>query len=580
MTRSHGLAVAAAVAAATLYTVPTGAQPAGARPRQAAPPASARTSASLDPRSLTSDLPFPMTPVALPRIPARSVRVTDHGARGDGATLNTAAIAAAIAACESAGGGRVVVPRGVFLTGPIELRSRIELHLERGAVLLFSPAFEHYPMVRTSYEGGAAVRATSPIWARGAADVAITGEGTIDGSGQAWRPVKKSKLTSEQWKKLTDSGGVLDKAGSTWWPTAAALNGPETLRAIESRGGEVPLTAYEAVREYLRPVMVSLVECRRVLLDGPTFQNSPAWNIHPLLSEDLVIRNITVLNPWYSQNGDGLDLDSCRRAIVYNCRFDVGDDAICIKSGKDEYGRRRGRPTEELLVVDNVVYHGHGGFTVGSEMSGGVRNILVERCTFLGTDVGLRFKTTRGRGGVVEKIWIRDVQMTDIPTDAIGFNMYYGGEAPTDATDAGVSRPGMPVDEGTPQFRDIVISRVLCRGAGRAVMLEGLPEKPITGIVLDDVRMTAARGFAAVDAEAITLRRVEIGVANGPALSLRDSRNVAVEGGAAAPGTGVFVRVDGAKSRAIHMAGVDVTRAQTPVESGPGVGADAVTVKR
>ena len=326
--------------------------------------------------------------------------------------------------------------------------------------------------------------------------------------------------------------------------------------------------------------MVSLVECRRVLLDGPTFQNSPAWNIHPLLSEDLVIRNITVLNPWYSQNGDGLDLDSCRRAVVYNCRFDVGDDAICIKSGKDEYGRKRGRPTEDVIVVDNIVYHGHGGFTVGSEMSGGVRNILVERCTFLGTDVGLRFKTTRGRGGVVEKIWIRDVQMKDIPTDAIGFNMYYGGEAPTDVADTeGASRPAMAVNEGTPQFRDIVISRILCRGAGRAVMLEGLPEMPIRGIVLEDVRMTATKGLATVDADAITLRRVEIGATSGPALAVRDSRNVTVEGGAAVPGAGVFLRVDGATSSAIRLTGVDVTAAKTPVEKGTGVRADVVVVK-
>jgi polygalacturonase len=572
------------VAGALLWMSSGPAAAPGARRATAALPGSATVARApgpvVDPRTLTADLPFPMPPVALPRIPARTVRVTDHGARGDGATLNTAAITAAIDACAKAGGGRVVVPRGVFLTGPIELKSRIELRLERGAVLLFSPTFEHYPMVRVSYEGTAAVRAQSPISARLAEDVAITGEGIIDGSGHAWRPVKKSKLTAEQWKALAGSGGVLDKAGSTWWPSQSALNGPETVKALESRGQAASLADYEAAREFLRPVMISLVECRRVLLDGPTFQNSPAWNIHPLLSEDLVIRNITVLNPWYSQNGDGLDLDSCRRVIVHNCRFDVGDDAICVKSGKDEYGRRRGRPSEDLVVVDNVVYHGHGGFTVGSEMSGGVRNVLVERCTFLGTDVGLRFKTTRGRGGVVEKIWIRDVQMKDIPTDAIGFNMYYGGEAPTDVAEKdGASRPSMPVNEGTPQFRDIVISRILCRGAGRAVMLEGLPEMPIKGIVLDEVRMTATKGLATVDAEAITLRRIEVGPATGPALEVRDSRNVALEGGRAVPGTGVFLRVVGSGTSGIRLTGVDVKGAKTPVETGTGVRPDAVIVK-
>jgi polygalacturonase len=489
------------------------------------------TGPTLDVRTLTTALPFRMAKIAVPRIPNRTCHVTDHGARGDGTTLNTDAIAAAIDACARAGGGQVVVPRGVFLTGPIELKNRIDLHLERGALLLFSPRLEHYPLVRTSYEGGDSVKAVSPIWAKGAEDIAITGDGIIDGSGQAWRPVKKLKMTENQWKALVASGGVVDASGGNWWPSREAMNGAGTVKALDARGPDVLLAEYAAAREFLRPVMISLVECRRVLLDGPTFQNSPAWNIHPLLCEDLVIRHITVLNPWYSQNGDGLDLDSCRRVAVYRCHFDVGDDAICIKSGKDEYGRRRGRPTEDVVIVDNVVYHGHGGFTVGSEMSGGVRNILVERCTFLGTDVGLRFKTTRGRGGVVEKIWIRDIQMTDIPTDAIGFNMYYGGEAPAEAPDGSAEpRPSMPVNEGTPQFRDIVLSRILCRGAGRAVMLEGLPEMAIRGIVLEDVRMTAQKGLVAVDADTITLRRIAITAAAGPAISVRNSRNVTVDG--------------------------------------------------
>ena len=176
--------------------------------------------------------------------------------------------------------------------------------------------------------------------------------------------------------------------------------------------------------------MVSLISCNKVLLDGPVFQNSPAWCIHPLMCENLTVRNIDVRNPWYSQNGDGIDIESCKNSVVYNCTFDVGDDAICIKSGKDQEGRDRGMPTENLIVKNCVVYHGHGGVTVGSEMSGGVKNMHVSGCTFIGTDVGLRFKSNRGRGGVVEKIFISNIDMINIPTNAISFNLYYGGLSP------------------------------------------------------------------------------------------------------------------------------------------------------
>src|SRR6185369_12521668 len=179
-----------------------------------------------------------------------------------------------------------------------------------------------------------------------------------------------------------------------------------------------------------------------------------------------------------------------------------------LKSGRDEYGRKRGRPCEEIVISDCVVYHGHGGFTVGSEMSGGVRNVVVRRCTFLGTDLGLRFKTTRGRGGVVEKIWISDIVMTDIPTDAIGFNMYYNVSSPIpepEARPASLSREPAPVNEGTPKFQDIFLKNIICRGADRAVQIEGLPEMPIRGIKLENVQISAQTGIVCTDAERIKL---------------------------------------------------------------------------
>ena len=234
---------------------------------------------------------------------------------------------------------------------------------------------------------------------------------------------------------------------------------------------------------------------------------------------------------WYSQNGDGLDLEHCRNVIVRGSRFDVGDDAICLKSGANERGRRIGVPTENVLVEDCIVYHGHGGFTIGSEMSSGVRNVRVNNCVFMGTDVGLRFKSTRGRGGVVEKIYISNVRMTDIPTEAIGFNMYYGGQAPLDAKGelTMTDRKEVPVSEETPQFRDIYIENVICRGAQTAVLLQGLPEMPIRGIHLRNVSITAQTGMAWMDADNITCKNVEILNGKGPVLNLFDVKNSVVD---------------------------------------------------
>jgi polygalacturonase len=240
--------------------------------------------------------------------------------------------------------------------------------------------------------------------------------------------------------------------------------------------------------------MVSLVGCRNVLLQGVIFQNSPAWNLHPLMCENIIIDRVLVRNPAYAQNGDALDLESCKNALIVDSRFDAGDDGICIKSGKDADGRRRGRPCENVVVDGCTVFAGHGGFVVGSEMSGGVRNIMVRNCQFLGTDVGLRFKSTRGRGGIVENIFVDGVSMTDIVTYAVTFSMYYGGKSVAEVLADGDTNTEVkpePVDETTPVFRNIDIRNVTCSHAGYAMEFNGLPEMPIQNISLKNILIKA-----------------------------------------------------------------------------------------
>ena len=459
----------------------------------------------------TEELPFTMATVKAPQIPSGEVNLADFGADGTGQQLCTDAFERAFKALSARGGGRLVVPRGVWLTGPIVLRSNTELHLEHGAVIQFAADEALYPLVKTSFEGLETRRCQSPISAVGQENIAITGHGAIDGNGQYWRPVKRSKVTDSQWKSLLKVPGSRELRKGYWVPSESYVRGEAkaNMNVPDAQTEE----EWQQMKRFLRPVMVSLVGCKNVLLQGVIFQNSPAWNLHPLMCENIIIDEVLVRNPAYAQNGDALDLESCRNALIVNSRFDAGDDGICLKSGKDADGRRRGRPCENVVVSGCTVFAGHGGFVVGSEMSGGVKNIMVRDCQFLGTDVGLRFKSTRGRGGVVENIYIDGISMNDIKTYALTFNMYYGGKSVAEVLAEGgqpTEVAAVPVTEETPIFRNIDIRNVICSNAGFAMEFNGLPEMPIDGIRLKDIVIRAKHDATFQYSKNITKDNVKI----------------------------------------------------------------------
>jgi len=477
------------------------------------------------------NIEFEMALVQVPVIPNNVVDIKDFGAISGGQVLNSKAFADAIDAVSKKGGGKVIIPAGIWLTGPIILRSNLELHAESGALIKFSTDKDLYPVIATNFEGLNTFRCISPIYGKNLENVAFTGNGIWDGSGEAWRSVKRSKLTNNQWEKLIKSGGLVDNRQEIWYPSEqfkkasenAELNVRKDLKTKED---------FEKIRDFLRPVMVSIQNSKRVMFDGPVFQNSPAWCLHPLIIKDLIVRKITVRNPWFSQNGDGIDIDACKNVLVENCNFDVGDDAICIKSGKDKDGRIQGIPCENLVIRNNIVYHGHGGVTVGSEMSGGVRNMHVSNCTFMGTDVGLRFKSKRGRGGVVENIYISDIYMTDIPTDAISFNLYYDGKSVSEMmADGGIKdeRIFLPVTEETPLFKNISIKNIYVKGAQQAVFLQGLPEMNLENISISNLLGEAKNGFSLIDAKGVKISNVRIEVKNDKVFDITNCKNVILE---------------------------------------------------
>jgi polygalacturonase len=454
----------------------------------------------------------PVAPAAPapPVIPAARVNLADFGAAPNGDALNTDAFERALAALADRGGGTLVVPPGVWHTGPIRLRSRVNLHVEAGAIIQFSRDHALYPMRVFDARGERKVETTSPLSGDRLEDVAITGAGVIDGGGDAWRLVKKGKTTEAFWRALVASGGVTNARGDEWWPDRSGFDGPAAVRALEERGSLEPAD-YEPFRVFLRPRLLRLLECRRVLIAGVTFRNAPNWTLHPWLCEDVTLRDVKVFNDRWAQNSDALDVESCRRVHVTGCIVDTGDDGLCLKSGKDEVGRRIGVPTEDVLIEDCTVYEGHGGFTIGSEMSGGVRNVLVRNCTFIGTALGLRFKTARGRGGVVENIHIRGIQMTDIEGSAIDFNFFYFSE-----DQAGARVP--PVTGETPVFRNILFEDIVSRDSQAAFTLRGLPEMPLRDITFRNVSLSAKRGADLGYGDRIVFDRVSIRATEGTPL--------------------------------------------------------------
>lgn len=485
-----------------------------------------------------------------------ALNVRDVGAAGDGQANDTRALQAALDACAGAGGGTVVVPAGSYVTGALFLHDNITLHLEAGATLLGSEDPADYPVTSSRWEGSEQPTYAPLIGGRGLMNVAVVGRGTIDGCGAVW------------WR----------------WFREKTLAHP-------------------------RPRLVSFVECENVLIEGITVTNSPSWTINPVRCRNLTIHKVTVVNPGDSPNTDGINPDSCRDVRISDCSISVGDDCITLKSGTEAEDPALRTPCENITIANCTMANGHGGVVIGSEMSGDVRNVVITNCVFLGTDRGIRLKSRRGRGGVVEDVRVSNIVMTDVLCP-LTMNLYYGCGAWGDAM---VSDKGAhPVSEATPRFRRISLSNITARDARlAAAFLYGLAEMPLEDVTLSDVSVAMApeaeTGFAemaddipemaragifARNIRGLRLHNVVVSGQLGPALDLADAaevelsavgtptpaedapalklgdvRGAFVHGCRARAGTGVFLQVEGANSAGIVLAGNDLSRARQPVQA-------------
>lgn len=536
----------------------------------------------LRPSAYPEKLAYELPKIYQPHFKKDTFNIVNYGAKGDGITLNTQSINRAIQECAKAGGGTVLVPAGLWLTGPIVLQSNVDLHASRGALVTFTTDRTQYPLVATLFEGVEAARSQSPISAMDAENISISGPGIFNGSGNVWRPLKKDKVTETEWRKHIASGGVLTEDKKGWYPSEGALKASVSNNIGKLAGGK-KVSDFEDIRDYLRPNMIRFTNCKNILLDGATFENSPAWTMHIALSQHITLKNVTVKNPSYGQNTDALDLESCANVLIDGCSFDTGDDGICIKSGRDEEGRKRGVPTENVIAVNTTVYHAHGGFVIGSEMSGGARNLFVSNCTFIGTDIGLRFKTTRGRGGVVEKIYASNIVMKDIAAEAILFDMYYMAKDPVVL--AGEKREmlkieTMPVNEGTPVFREFYINDISCIGAEKGLFIRGIPEMNISNIRLSNLVLQTKKGVELTEASNVKLDNVRLLTQDmDPVINIQNSHNIDLNNIGYNNGAATLLNVVGDRSKNIRITGTDLMKAKNKASFNFGAPVSAVEFK-
>jgi polygalacturonase len=472
-----------------------------------------------------------------------TVNMKSAGADVSGEVINTRLINTTIEELSANGGGTLYFPAGKYLTGAIKLKSNITIELESGATLLFSDNFDDYlPFVEMRYEG-VVMKSFSPLlYATDEENITIKGRGTIDGQGKKW--------WDEFYRVIIDlrDNGVRDV--NKYQPMWDSENNAEELHRLTNSDYTGTLN-----RRFFRPPLFQALRCENIRIEGITVINSPFWTINPEFCENITITGVTINNP-DSPNTDGINPSSCRNVHISDCHITVGDDCITLKSGRDEQARNLAVPCENITITNCTMLAGHGGVVIGSEVSGDVRKVAISNCVFDGTDRGIRLKSTRGRGGIVEEIRVSNIVMKNIQKEAIILNLRYSSMEPE------------PVTERTPRFRNIHISNLTGSEVNTAISVVGLEEMPVhdisftninieskqgvnidraKNILMRDIRIDSPSPFTVTDSENIMMHNVWTGTPDPaqPLISVSNTRDLIVMGSVPMPGNRSFIKLEG-----------------------------------